>query len=260
MTCRSRFRRSFWWCIRRVLSLRYRVTVQGHADLHDVVGPTVILPNHPAYVDPMIVQSYLKFAGASKPLVYAGTFRTWFLRPLMRVVRAVEVPDLQKPNRVLYRQTVQIIRDVAKGIDDGESYLIYPSGRLQRGTMEELGRARAASEIISRCPHVNIVLVRIEGLWGSMFSCAKTGELPNLGRTTMKALGWIAVGGVFFVPRRKVNVSVQLVDRYEIPSHERGELNRFLEDWFNINGPQKPTFVRYNWVIGKKTQEFSVAS
>ena len=64
-----------------------------------------------AYIDPMIVQSYLQFAGASRPLVWEGTFRTWFLRPLMRVVRAVKVPDLQKKNRQAYRETVQLIRE-----------------------------------------------------------------------------------------------------------------------------------------------------
>ena len=170
----------------------------------------------------------------------------------MRYTRAIEVPDLQTGNRDAYRRTVEMMRSVVNGVKNGDTFLIYPSGRLQRENVEFLGGARIASEIIKRCPDVRIVLVRVDGLWGSMFSCAETGELPHLGRTFLKAIGWLFLGGIFFIPRRKVDVFVEEFERNALPGFDRNAINRFLESWYNVDGPKPPEFVRYNWIVGRK--------
>ena len=226
-------------------------------ELSRLDGPTLVLPNHPAYIDPAIVLSELQFGKTLRPLVWAGTFRRWFLGPLMKFTQAVEVPDMQRGRSESIRKTVRMMGDVVDGVNRGESYLIYPSGRLQRGTDEFVGGARIVSEIMRRCPEVNVVLVRTTGLWGSMFSCARTGDLPNLGRSFLKAIGWLFAGGMFFMPKRDVSLHVEILDRNQLPELDRKSLNRFLEDWYNVDGEQHPVFVRYNRVIGPKRGKFA---
>ena len=51
---RHAFYRLFWWFARCVLSLRYRVKVTGREQLAGVRG-ALVLPNHPAYIDPALV-------------------------------------------------------------------------------------------------------------------------------------------------------------------------------------------------------------
>lgn len=256
-TARSR-QRWFWWLARQIVGLRYRVSVKGADSLGATSSSTIILPNHPAYIDPALVQTFLRLERVPRPLVFSGTFRRWFLRPFMSYTRAIEVPDLQTASKSAYRDTVAMIRQVVKGVHGGDTFLIYPSGRLQRGDVEVVGGARIASEIIKRCPNVRIVLVRVEGLWGSMFSCAKTGELPRLGRACLKSFAWLCLGGIFFVPRRKVDVFVEEFDRASLPGFDRETINRFLEEWYNISGPRKPEFVRYNWIVGRSRRNAKV--
>ena len=60
------------WLLRGLLALRYRVRVRGLEKLRGLKGPTLVLPNHPAYVDPMIVFSRLWPALRVRPMVYEG--------------------------------------------------------------------------------------------------------------------------------------------------------------------------------------------
>src|SRR5262245_13575906 len=49
------FRRVFDLVAWVVLSLRYRVRVEGIEKLEGFEGPALILPNHPAYIDPALI-------------------------------------------------------------------------------------------------------------------------------------------------------------------------------------------------------------
>ena len=39
----------------------------------------------------------------------------------------------------------------------------------------------------------------------------------------------------------------------ELPTESREVFNRKLEDWFNVDAPESPIFVRYNWCFGPDT-------
>ena len=179
----------FWRLVRLLLHLRYRVSTDGMEQIRRLSGPTLVLPNHPAYVDPPTVLAHVPLSAPLRPLVYSGTYRLLPLLPLMKLVRAFEVPDLSAQSRDAAARTRDLIDAVAARLQAGESFLIYPSGRLQRGDREIVGSARVVHELLTRCPEVNVVLIRTRGLWGSMFSCARRGTLPNLGRQAVAAVG-----------------------------------------------------------------------
>ena len=255
-----RMDRIFWWGVRALLRLRYRVTTDGMAAIRDLRGPTLVLPNHPAYVDPPTVLAHVPLTAALRPLVYSGTYRLLPLLPLMKLVRAFEVPDLSAQSRDAAAKTRELIESVATRLQAGESFLIYPSGRLQRGDREIVGSARVVHELLTRCPEVNVVLVRTRGLWGSMFSCARRGTLPDLGRAAVAAVGWCCASLVFFLPRRPVHLHAEVVPRGRLPLGSREEFNAFLESWYEADGGQRPLFVRSNAFFGPSSGDFQAAA
>ncbi len=131
----------FWWILRRILELRYRVRVDGLKAARGLSGPVLVLPNHPAYIDPPIVMSHVRLPQPLRPLVFSGTYRVPFLFPLMKLARAFEVPDLSAQSRAASERTKDLIDAVVARVDRGESFLIYPSGRRCRG--DRVGSLRA---------------------------------------------------------------------------------------------------------------------
>lgn len=242
--------RIFWAICRVLLGFRYRVEVEGADKLKRLEGPTLVIPNHPAYIDPALVSSHIRLHQPLRPLVFSGTYRMLPLRPLMSLVNAFEVPDMSSQSRDAQAKAKEMIDAVVERLGQGDCMLIYPSGRLQRGNKEVVGAARAVHEIVNRCPNINVVRVRTRGVWGSMFSAAEYGVPPNLGSRVVSALGWVFASLFFFLPRRPVTMQVEVSKASELPTETKEEFNRFLEEWYNADGGQEPQFVRYHHLFG----------
>ncbi len=165
--------------------------MEGLEKLCDLRGPTLVMPNHPGLIDPPLVLANVRIPGGIRPIVTTSMYRKSLLYPLMRLVNAVEVPDLGEHSRDAREQTLTMIDTIAEGLDRGENFLIYPAGRTERRGIEEIGATRAVADLLQRCPQANIVLVRTRGIWGSIFSVAYTGEHPDLERCVVRALGWV---------------------------------------------------------------------
>lgn len=257
--------RIFWSIVWLLLRLRYTISTDGTKTLKNLKGPVLVLPNHSAFIDPPIVMSHIHLGQPVRPLVYSGTYRIPFLFPLMKLVQAFEVPEMSAQSREAASRTKDLIDKVVHGVLQKDSFLIYPSGRLQRGNREVIGSARVVYEILVRCPDLTVVLIRSRGIWGSLFSCAESGSLPNLPRVVLRALGWLCAAFVFFLPRRRVHLQVEVQHRNHFPLESRERFNSFLEDWFNTNEAtencgEEPTFVRYSYFCGPKEGTFEAAS
>ncbi len=250
----------FWSICRLLLSFRYRVKVLGAEQLKTLQGPTLVLPNHPAYIDPPLVSSHIRLHKPLRPMVFSGTFSVPFLRPLMKMVDAFEVPDLSAHSRDAQAKTREMIDSVVERLQAGDCLLIYPSGRLQRGNQEVVGAARAVHDIISRTPNLNIVLLRTRGVWGSMYSCAEVGTTPPLSQCVRRSAGWALASLFFFLPRRPVSMQIEVVNRDKLPLDTREQFNAFLESWYNADGGQEPKFVRYNHLFGPSQGDYSNVS
>ena len=258
-----RWVQTLFWCFGRwALGLRYQVHVVGLEKLGSVTGPTLVMPNHPGYIDPPLVQSHVRLKQPLRPVVTASMYRNPLLYPFMRLVQALEVPELAEQSRGSRNRTLAMIDTVVAGLQRGETFLIYPSGRAQQRGVEVVGAARSVSEILDRFPQANLVLVRTRGVWGSMFSYAQTGKPPRLGRCLLSGLGWIIANLVFFAPRRKVTMTIEVVDHKNLPGETnlsgttRDKLNRYLEDWYNLEGPESPVYVPYHPFFGPRVFHF----
>ena len=145
-------RACYWMLIRFLTRFRYRVRVEGLEKLRDLRGPTLVMPNHPGLIDPPLVLSNVRIPGGMRPIVTTSMYRKPLLYPLMRLVNAVEVPDLEEHSRDAREKTLTMIDTVAAGLNRGESFLIYPAGRTERRGIEEIGATRAVADLLGALP------------------------------------------------------------------------------------------------------------
>ncbi|PHS03028.1 MAG: hypothetical protein COA78_19510 [Blastopirellula sp.] len=246
-----------WFFMRLLLHLRYKVEVHGLEKLKGIKGPVLVWPNHPAFVDPPMILSHLRFGKQLRPLVFTGSYRNPVAYPLMRTIGAFEVPSLSSHSRDAHKQTNEMIDNVAERIKQGESFLIYPSGRLQRTAKEVIGGARIAHDLLERCENVTVVLVRTKGLWGSAAGCAPTGQVPDLGKKVPKGIMWMLANLIFFAPRRKVSITVEAIERDQLPIEDKTKLNSHLEEWYNSEAATEAKFVPFHFCLGPRDFDYS---
>jgi long-chain-fatty-acid--[acyl-carrier-protein] ligase len=241
---------------RSLVWLRYRVEVRGLDQLRKLSGPALVLPNHPGYIDPVLVMTRIGTEIPLRPLVISFMYQPPLLNPLMRFINALEVPDLVQHSQSAREGIEPLIDSVVAGLNRGENFLIYPAGRIERRGLEQIGSTRAVSDILARRPQTPLVLVRTVGVWGSMSTCAPTGKEPDLGKNFVSALGVLAANLIFFVPRRKIEITLEVVEPKDLPGLHREALNPFLEAWYNRGLSTEATFVPYHFWFGPRTYEF----
>jgi long-chain-fatty-acid--[acyl-carrier-protein] ligase len=248
-----------WALGRFVLSLRYRIRVHGLEQLRDLKGPTLILPNHPGYIDPALVLTALWPRLRPRPLVFEGTFSNPLVLPLLKLMDAVPVPDLERASQQARNRAQQAVSSVIAGLRDGHNHIFWPAGRIQRRRgWEQLGGARALTDVLQAVPDANLVLVRTRGVWGSRFSYARTGKQPNLTGGLLTGLAWLLANFFFFMPRRRVDITVERVDRSRLPELTREKINPWFEGWYNAEGEEPPTYVPYHFLFGPRRFTFPV--
>ena len=69
-------------------------------------------------------------------------------------------------------------------------------------------------------------------------------------------IGWLLASGLFFMPRRNVDITFRLVDRKELPPLEREKINPWFEAWYNEPSKETATFVPYHPFLGPREFEY----
>ena len=247
------------WVARWALHRRYAVQVVGLEKLQELRGPTLVLPNHPGYIDPPLVWSHVRLTQAVRPVATTSMYRKPLLRPLMRLLQSARGAGLERAQPLGARSHAGHDRRRRGRTRTRRVFLIYPSGHVVHNGREEVGAARTAAEVLARCPQANVVLVRTRGLWGSMFTYARTGKAPSLAQCAVRGLAWMAANLIVFAPRRRVVITVEPVERDRLPAAKRETLNPFLEAWYNQEGPETPVFVPYHAWFGPRQYTFPAA-
>ena len=93
-------------------------------------GPVVVLPNHPGYIDPFLLFGVLWPSLRMRPLVYRGTFQGFTGRLLVRLVNALEVPDLDVASVRARNEAEQAVAAIVAGLGRGERFILWPAGRV----------------------------------------------------------------------------------------------------------------------------------
>lgn len=220
-----------------LLRLRYRFEVVGYKELVKQVGSRkglLFLSNHISEVDGVILMGLLWNRFRPTSLITQGMYELPVVNWICRRVGAISVPNFVLSSNSFKRgQWQRALAAMADGLKGGKNFLVYPSGTLKRQAKEQLSGASAVDDVLAKARSARVVLVRLTGLWGSLFSCAQEGKTPHLGLAFWRAFKLLVKNGIFFAPRRTVKVEFELADTRALRKLSRLDLNRELERWFN---------------------------
>lgn len=236
---------------RGLLSLRYRIHVKGKETLapQNLLRPggTLFLANHPAEIDPLILLVTFWFPFRPHPVAIDYLFRKPIVRNLLELVGALPIPNFDgSSNSYKRKQIEKTYQTLFTHLDRKESILIYPAGSLKNGPEEIIGGASGVQAILEARPSANVVLIRTTGLWGSSFSRAPTGKTPDLLKAFFNGFKVLLRNGIFFAPRRSITIECTPAPTDFPWKGSRLEVNRYLEKWFNLGGPEPLKLVSFS--------------
>jgi len=220
------------------LSLRYRIRVKGLKELNNQKlrkkGRLLFLPNHAAHMDPLFLFLLLWPQYKIRPLVIEYIYRLGLLHPFIKLVRGLCIPSFEASvNQLKIRKAEESMQKIVEGLRKKENFILYPSGKLKSSGREVVGGSSSAHALLQECPETQVVLVRTTGLWGSSFSRALLGRSPDLPKTILSGLKMLLKNGLFFAPRRRVMIEIELAPADLPKKGTRVEFNRYLENWYN---------------------------
>ena len=136
----------------------------------------LVLPNHTAYIDPLILFSEEWWLPIC-PLTDELFMRHWFYGYILSKADAIEVPDLNKSAMSREEGAAaagQLSRIVIDSLAAGKQICFYPSGHVKTIDKEILGNRRMAYEVCRELPAgVRVILCRMRGLETSRWSKLK---------------------------------------------------------------------------------------
>lgn len=243
----------FFYLIKGIATIRYRVRIRGldtlKPELLSKPGGVLLLPNHPAETDPIIVILALWHRFKPRPIVVEQFFYIAVGHYFMKLINALPMPELNGAvNKWKQKKIEKLFTYVSEQLKKGDNFLIYPAGRLKVSGAEIIGGASFVHNLLKECPDANVVLVRTTGFWGSRFSRALSGRSPNFGAVAWKGIKIVLQNGIFLTPRRDITIEVQAAPADFPYNGTRLEVNQYLERWYNINGPEPLKLVSdYFW-------------
>ena len=117
--------------VRLLLPLRYRIRVHGYEEcLAKGRRGVLFLPNHPALIDPIIINAILFQKFRPRSLVDEKQIRTTILKYLQTSLRMLSLPDIGIAGKAGHEKVVQQINVCADALKQGDNLLFYPAGHL----------------------------------------------------------------------------------------------------------------------------------
>jgi acyl-CoA synthetase (AMP-forming)/AMP-acid ligase II/1-acyl-sn-glycerol-3-phosphate acyltransferase/acyl carrier protein len=238
----TRLIRDLVWAL---LHLRYRIRVKNLETIaargtHGIL----FLPSHPALIDPVIVMALLWPRFAAHAVANRDAVDIPGVRWLARRFGVRAILRMATDGVKARAQIAAVVAETIAGLRAGENQILYPSGGILRTQREEIGGNSAVEMILHQLPEVRVVLLRTRGLWGSSFGMAPDPVGPNIGRSLLHGLGAILRNVIFFTPRRVV--TIEFVEPTDLPRQaDRLTLNRYLEDFYNVEPLPRNTYVPY---------------
>lgn len=240
-----------------MLSRRYNITVKGENLLHEP-GAKLLLQNHQSHIDPQLLGVFVARRNGLVPVISEKFLRIPVLGAILRSLNAVAVSDLKHGNRdpnVLKKMFSQIM----SALKNGESVLIAPSGQIAQTPIELIKNKQSAHALVSNLPdNAKVIGVRVNGLWGSMWSVAWMGKRPKFLPTLLKGVFYINANLIFFLPKREVTFEfVDITETAKLQSQsDRKSFNTYLEGFYNVNGAEKATYIKHFFYFPKMKRKY----
>lgn len=262
-----------------ILPLRYRLNLVGvkriGTHLSDPKGGILFLSSHPSHLDPSLVgfalwQNNIRLYIWTVDYVFKHIF-TRFAAKSSDSVKLLKVPDVFEGRSAKHAdKSRRLIQKTVEKLRKGNNVLFFPGGRQKLEAYEEMSGKSAVQRILKLYPDVNIVVVTIKGMWGSRFSKAvKKSERSNLKANSIMRFMWnilkiVLLNGLFFIPKRHVQIEFTPIAS-DFPRHgTRQEINRYLEGCINrgygTDGESLQKVSNYFWKTQYPAYEFHLKS
>ena len=231
---------------RPLIALRYRVEIKGLDTLAQADTRGILfLPNHTALIDPVIIMAWLFPRFRLRPLADEYQVGRTALGRAVKIFGTHMLPNMELRGAAAREGMKKAIDALIDGLRSGEHILLYPSGRIKRQRLEDLGSASGVETIVRALPDVRIVLMRHDGLWGSSFSWAAAGHVPLFGTGLIDGVKHLLMNGVVFMPRRRM--TIECVEPVDFPRQgSRSTMNRYMEAFYNAKASRN-TYVPYRF-------------
>lgn len=224
------------WLLRLGLSLRYKVTIKGFDSIKRQLPlrGCIFISNHTSLIDPVLLFAWFWPALKVRPLVAEFVSYIPKIGRFLSLLKPVLIPNfLSSINQYKLQKTQKALNEVVEGIQSGDNFLIFPAGRLKFTSKESLKGTVVIHQIISEKPDTDLLLCRISGLWGSQFSRAISRTPPNLTSVLFKGIKILFKNLIFFAPRRKIHIDLELNPKDFPRKGKKTEINSFCQDWYN---------------------------
>jgi 1-acyl-sn-glycerol-3-phosphate acyltransferase len=139
----------------------YRLKVFGHEHIPKT-GPVVVVCNHVAFNDPLIVAGSLR-----RPARFVMDHNIAFAPVLSMLFRSAKVIPIAPAHENAALMESAFVK-IAAELREGELVCIYPEGKITK--TGEMNPFKPGIDRILRETPVPVVPMAVSGLWGSMFS------------------------------------------------------------------------------------------
>ncbi len=243
-----------WVICKFIFGLRYKYVFKGFQKYQEIKkndqGALLVL-SHTSLLDGLMVPRFFFNRDFPRCLAVETYDEVPMVNFIIKATKSILIPYFKiGSNTYKEKQLIEAHTKTIEELKNGASIALYPSGRLKVTGKEIIGGKISLYKLIQDMPEVKIVLVRVTGLWGSIFSYGRDGNYPNLSKTLKKSCIILLKNLIFFTPRRTVTIEVKIPDR-DLSTLSKNELNNYLEEWFNApyadkNPPEEPrTLVPY---------------
>ncbi len=234
-----------------ILSRRYNIHLKGQ-ELLKGDGIRLYLPNHQSEMDPVIIMTEIGKYHIASPMISSQYYNLPLINALMKKIRAVPVSDLDQGVRDV--SVMDTIREGAiNAFAEGKSILLYPSGQLTNQGYEKISNKQSAYSLVQdSTDEIQIIAIRINGLWGSMWSRAWIGVSPAVIGTFIKSVFLLIANLIFLMPKRRVEIEfVDITEEAKENANKlsRREFNEFLEKIYNVKGEENARFIKYHFLM-----------
>ena len=243
-----------------ILKLRYTISINWEKELNHN-WPILILPNHIAIIDPIIILAFLWKNLDIFPIASEKHYNKFAIKQIMDLMWTIPIWEVEI--WVDTKKIKNIFNKVVAHINLWKNILLYPSWQIYRQGFESIKWKQATYNIINLLnKNIKIVAVRNTWLWWSISSMAWDNWNTWIFKLIFKYIWYIFSNLIFFIPKRKINI--ELVDITKdinfYKNKSLNEFNLFLENFYNKKWEEKINYIKhyfyYDDVKNKKQPEF----
>jgi long-chain-fatty-acid--[acyl-carrier-protein] ligase len=254
--------------MRVLLSLHWKVRTRGMEQALAGLKGGLILPTHISLNDPPLLLATIWRHARPSPVVFHRWYFWWPIHWLMRAVGALPMYSVTEgAGSFKQRKIDHSLAEMTRAqVEDGANILMYPEAQLRRGNEPLVMGKTAAYERWKANPEAPIVLVRIRGLMGSLFSLYHTKDKKP---ATFREILWQLVRNPSVCwTRTAVDMDFERVTVPPSAQQSVDAFNHWLTQWYRsvpdkvIPGRDKPSFKlkRAAQVVASTEEEFKLFS